>query len=329
MSTKTNFLALSKPAAGDEDWTAEINANWDAISALSAPTNCFFVSPAFTESALGNSSAADRRHFPKIQEALDEIEVVGSNEQTTVFVYPGDYYESLSLASSVAIVSYFGINRMYGAGSVRIRGNNSASPVIRVQPPSGTAKRYSFFGIGFENQYNASDAVQHDCYLLSAERQVTIGSYPSTIDFRDCTVRAQTWGAHNAWTSMFDLDGYYLIRVKNCRFGALNYAGGYNDGGIGCFFRMRGWSYAAPVKACSAQIEDSIFYNASTISAYTRRIFDLNEETNGWFYRCASNDQRAFCYSAAGLGENLISGIESDGAAATYRNDFSLSIGGF
>lgn len=320
MGTPTNYLGLVKPTFQANPWNVDLNANLDRLSALAAPSNARFVSPAYTPLALGNGSAADRRHFPTIQEAINASNAAGESEYSTIYVWPGDYRERLTLTNSVALVSACPVGHAYAAGSVMIRGDNSANALLTVTPGNGNARRYSFIGLTFENKYDANDAVQHPAYLLATQRQTTFGTFASTIDFTMCPIRAQTWGAHNQWRSVFDVDGFYHLRFMDAPMQAFSYAGGYNDGGCLNIFRLRGIN--AEAKAATLQVERSRIVNTAATGLGQRRLMDIDDKVTGWMLDGFYNDARSVAYLAGSVGSPSVSGPNSDGQAAINRVTF-------
>jgi len=326
MSTLTNRLAMSMPAAGDTNWTNEINGALVTLDHLAAMENVYLVSPQFSAANLGNGSATDRRHFDTIQAALDKINAAGNSWHSKIIVGPGDYEETLDIQNNVEICGVGTSQYHYQPGRVRIRGDGSAAPTVGVTPASGSTIYVRFSNIAFDNSYDTDNASVQDVYLLQADPQVAAPANPTCIDFHACSLRMQTWGPHNKWTYGVRLEGQYKLRLYDTRAGGYNYGGGHSDGYIRCLFGVFG--HAATSATAELEFQRSCFHNSTS---YISSACIVNYGTgfgggfDGYWYACASSMTRIDSQEASGA---TITGIDSDGAAEDYQNSFSAAVVG-
>jgi len=237
--TYTSSLYLTKPESGaSTGWDTSLNNNFAYMDAALAPAGVYWVSPAFTAANLGNGSATDRRHFDTIQAAITAAEGDSYDDRNIIMVYPGRYGENLTITGSITLV---GVHQPHmgflgGMRSTVIRGQAAVqSPVITINQADEETISVHFVNIGFENYYNASNIGLIDkAYLLQFNSNAPnfATRYGGFIGFTNCSLRLQTWGAHNDWAAGIRISGYADLFMDNVEIASWYYAGGELDGGI-------------------------------------------------------------------------------------------------
>lgn len=237
-TTYTNHLSMAKPADGSEAWGNELRQNSDVLDHLLNPEYMIYVGKNFTTANLANGAATDRRYFDTIQGAIDHVEAWDPTYGSlyTIVIYPGEYYENLTITRSVTIVSAINTqpwNALGGGSGVKIKGQTTVQdPIITIDPEDGVWVTVNLCGLYFEQAYNQAAGYIDDAYLLKMVRPLTYGGYPNRLYMKDCSLRGQTWGAGNEWRAGLWADGWNEIWLDDCRFSGMPYAGGSNNGGI-------------------------------------------------------------------------------------------------
>jgi hypothetical protein len=220
-TTYDSYLNLAKPAAGDVTWTTEINENWDTIGLAVCPDATYFVSSTFTAGGLFPDGApTSQRHFPTIQDAIDQGETDGwADDGFVVIVGAGDYDEKLTISQTCSIVGHPGTGFFdYPAGGVRIRGDGTAASVVEINFWDANVQRVGFYGLSFENGYATSNAVEITAapYLMMVNTKggaESWGAAQNSVSFKDCALIMQTHGVDNSWEAGVKASGYWDIRL--------------------------------------------------------------------------------------------------------------------
>lgn len=233
--TYTDILRLVQPAAGDTSWSDNYYAMQATLETVVAPTNCYFVSPAFTAAALGNGSATDRRHFDTIQAAVTAAEngdsTWGNNQDVNVvMVYPGVYEENIEITGNVAIVGV--VPNRYRAESrfcAKLRGTaDTQSPIITITPRDGVVCRVYLSNLNFDQQYAAAttEGVEIDnAMLIDIVAPSSYDSIPSTLVLDRCDFYAEPRGTNNLWAAGVRARGWAKVGVYDSQFRVGDYGG--------------------------------------------------------------------------------------------------------
>lgn len=252
-------LALGLPTDGDTSWGNITRQNFEVLGELASPDTCLFVSPHFTDAYLHNGSATAPRHFSTIQAALNAVTTTG-NSMTTIFVYPGQYSENLTITKSVNIVGL--VPPLYRAasgngfgGCAAITGTNGTqSPTITITPPESNYIQVILNDLVLWNQYNAAAGQIANAYLLKLNAQTLYGALPNYVGIQGCDIRAQTWGAGNDWQHGMLISGWGSLTLRRTHMWAGSYAGGSNNGGMNSLITLNGNN--ANGKACTGRVID-------------------------------------------------------------------------
>lgn len=237
-TTYTNHLSMAKPADGSEAWGNELRQNSDVLDHLLNPEYMIYVGKNFTTANLANGAATDRRYFDTIQDAIDQVEGYTPTYGSlyTIMVYPGEYYENLTITRSLTIVAANQImpsSALGGGTGVKIRGQTAVQdPMITIDPVDGVFVVVTISGIYFEQAYNQAATYIDDAYFLRVDRPATYGGYANRVYLKDCSVRGQTWGAGNEWKAGIYAEGWVDVYLSDCMMSGMGYAGGSNNGGI-------------------------------------------------------------------------------------------------
>ncbi len=244
---------MAKTDAGaTAGWHPDIHNALDTLDRLSAATYAFFVSPDFSEANLGNSAAADRRHFNTIQAAVNAAQRTDSYlNRNIIFVYPGQYSENITINGSVNIV---GLMRplheiLAGGYGAKIAGQTAAqSPIITVQPTDGAVCRVWLSNLTFENAYNLDSGGHIDAaYAIDFQAPTTYGSFQNGLGISGCQFRMQTWGDNNTWEHGIKMRGWNRFTMRDSDISAFTYSGGLYNGGIKRVIDSRGGGTSASI----------------------------------------------------------------------------------
>jgi len=313
------------PDDGNQAWGAAVRQNFTAIAALSAPTWAYFVSPWFTDGNIHNAGASGQRHFSTIQAAIDAIPANYDNgSYYTIYVYPGQYRENVTINKSVAIVGITGpqYRGMAGAaGAVLIGSQTVLAPVISINPPESQWLCVHFGRLSMFNDYRGTEAQIAGPYLVNIAPQSLYGANPVHLSFQDCDIRAQTWGLNNDWESGIAASGWNYVYFRRVAMSAMRYGGGLNNGGVHSLFKLDG--SVANGKSSGITFQDcaltSDYAGTRPISAIGR----LNNNATAIFYRSAvrkSPSAGSVVLVQGAAGTNANTGIGTDltvGTAAT------------
>ena len=311
MSTYDDVLHLAKPAQGDTSWATEINQNWDALGEVTAPSYTYFVSPNFTSANLDNGSATDRRHFDTIQGAINEIETNSENTQYTILVYPGAYFENITITKSISIIGVKGASG-WGYGTKIAGSTASAASVVTFSPEEDSYCYLRLANIDIYNQYNADNSSEIlTGYAISTTAQTSAGAYTNRIELYNCNLRCTTWGDHNRWRSAIEsIDGIFTFYIDGCQINTSGYGGGETDGWIRYVFNIEGDTAESSLSAIycrNSSIEQTRYTTAPTGSEGVCNLTDC--ATSSRFLRCQ-------VYSTCGdyTPNQNVSGLETSSA---------------
>jgi len=321
------ILALGLPADGDESWGTAVRQNFSALAAALAPTNGYLVSPQFTDANLHHAAATTPNMFSTIQAALDAVTETGSYGLATIYIYPGHYAENLYITSSAALIGVSPV-QYRGMGPARgalISGVASLqSPTVTIYPPESDNLSVMFANLSIQNQYNATAGAIAKAQILRVAGQTLYGSLPNYVAFRDCNIRAQTWGLNNDWLAGIMATGWVDLSVYGGCYAGMNYAGGAINGGINSLFNMTGNN--AGGKSCSVTVNRCALGNDYSGATATPGLFKLDNRAN-------ANVSQSPLYKSTGAyavlgatGTNTITGTGTDlvngtpATMATYGN---------
>lgn len=311
--TYTDALRMVKPADSDTSWGADYRAALDTIDLLHQPTYMYFVSPAFTAAALGNTSATDRRHFDTIQGAIDAAEGSSYSHKKVIGVYPGVYYENIVISGSIGIFAFYPAAYSFvGSGiGVSIAGTTTEqSPVITITQQDDESMSVGFYNICFYNAYNQLNVGLIDkAYLLQFTAASSMTTYGPWVGFKNCDLRCQTWGDHNDWATAIRLSGYSTLTMEGTKYGAWNHAGGELDGGIARVAEITNSDSTPDSRKAMARILDCVFSNTYA-GAGTKGYFYGD---NGFYGRCFNSSfyNGAGLFTDGGTGVNTFYGLEA------------------
>lgn len=285
MATPTGILGMGKTTPGDNaGWENNLNPALDTLDVISAGANVYHVDKAFTAAALGNGSAADRRHFDTIQGAINAAQGAGYTRKAVIEIAPDDYYERLLINNSITLLGKVPVN-YYGMGGARgaeIHGDGSQNPVITIVPPAGGNIAVNLEQLNLENCYAGQAAYINKPYLVDFRSDNAIGQV-NYFGMLDCAVRGQTWGQDNDWECMIALAGYLRSTFEGRNiWSAGYYAGGHLNGGIRKFLKLRGVYTGVPAndKTSWAQIHGARLFQ-TYLGAGAATIFDCDSGSGG------------------------------------------------
>lgn len=325
-SSYTGFLRLEKPDDDDITWGDAHRDALDAIDYALHGAAIYHVDPQNTTGNLypgvGSPDSA-RRDFAQIQDAIDAAEAVGYANGYVIEVAPGDYLENLTITASVAIIGKGGSGpTYYGPAATEISGlHTAASPLITIAPADGEYVHVVLRNISLENSYDQANAVEiTDPYLIDGQDQTSYSATRSKVVLDRCSVRMQTWGEDNVWTSALRLIGNYHLVLERCRVSALNYGGGNNNGMIRRMVHIEGNNTANVT--CIAHCMSTIFSQSSYDDGGELVVWYFDNKTQLTAYDCAINLASGDSYTKGGTGTNTSYGVEAD--ASTYKNAYAL-----
>jgi len=320
------FFYLAKPSDGDNDHGDELRRNFEVLAAAQCPDNSFFVSAGFATGDLHHASATTPRHFSTIQGAIDEIATLGASSaytNYTIFLWPGDYSENLTISESVTIQG-MGFQNNLGQGGARgprIRGTaGSASSTITITPQAGASLSVNLNNVGLDNLYSASNStVITNPYLIDLQDTGT-SSTITWLGMGGCDCRMQTLGSNNLWTYGIKTRGHVYTSIRNSVLYAGDWANGTSDGGIQYLFDIAG-RYAGSEYGRLFMDSSSVYhlYNGYAREGFGRTFF-LDYNTTGRVTRtCLAQGAEVMSYYQGSNGSNGLPGVTT-GNLATYGN---------
>lgn len=327
---REQYLALGLPTDGETAWGDAVRQNYEVLAQAQAPDHLYFVSPRFTDANLHNAGATTRRHFPTIQEAINAAPAVAEYyEKATVVLYPGNYYENLTINKTICIRSLFPTmwRGLSGAIGAQISGTyGTQAPVITVNPPNGSRMAVTFMGVGIENAYNQNISNISNAQILRVNRQTAYGTAEVMVGFQDCDIRAQTWGLNNAWAYGMWIDGWAVLMMRRCAYAGLAHAGGMNNGGIAHLLYATG-DNANNKQARFFVIDTAIShsYGGANFTGNSPSIAFVNDKAAGLFGKCSVAKAPTGVYKVVGTtGSNSVVGL--DGDSVSYGNILGVDL---
>lgn len=330
------ILGIALPPDLGESWGNEMRQSLSVLAAVSAPDNCYFVSPAFSDANLHNAAATSRRHFSTIQAAHDAIPTgSGVGHRPTIYLWPHEYAENLTITKTCALVARgarFGQGLGAGRG-VSLIGANAQSPLVTINPPNGEALSFVCDGLHLENRYSGTAGAIGNGQVLRVTGQATFGANANYIALQDCDIRAQTWGPNNDWLAGLYVSGWNILNLRRMSMRGINYAGGAFNGGVAHMVMVIG-DHANGKSATLRVVNCPIGQTYTGAMTTTNALFYLDGgasavvSSSPGLYR-----QRAYAHMGTN-GTNTISGIGTDlinGTPATaqaYCNVLGLDITG-
>ena len=324
--TYTSGFGLRKSENGDTSWGADERTNFDALDLAHRPTSVYFVSPAWTTAALGCAEATDRRHFDTLQGAIDAFETDEGDaaDYGAIMVYPAQYAENLTIAKRVG---FYSMNPVIGAvasggSKPAIVGDGSAAPVITFDADAGLSARATFHGFSLRNSYNGNTGTELSwAYLLNTVDQgaANYGAYSNRIKFQHCDFRFTSVSDNDAWTSAFNVNAFYELKIHDCQINPMGGAANY----ILSPFLVRGNQTTAEDADLILERTRFMWWGVPTESG--DYLIDMDDGSNCQVYDCAFNQDRADNYNLGSTGTNTIYGMASDADALAWKNTFGIS----
>lgn len=331
MSTYDDKTGLAKPQGGvDDDWAAEINANWDAIGDLQAPSTVYHVSPAFAAGSIPTlASATDRRHYDTIQGALNAAKAASlGTSGGLILVYPGTYNEKLVIDDhSIAVVGVGAGHGFYQGAPVQVRGSGGAEPVVQISAPNAAIQRVTLVNLAIDNAYATSNGTEiNDAYAIRASDiggGESYGASQNGLSIINCAIRCQTWGLNNKWHYGIRTVGWWDTHLLNVQMQGLGYAGGANNGYIRKLLSVEGNVTLAKTNFLRAM--GCIF--DTTGSGATLYTVEYGNNAGITLHRCSANQVSASAKTTVGAGTNSHRGFaDSAETDATHYNRFGVSV---
>lgn len=324
------FLRLALPDIGNQAWGTAVNQNFSSIAAIMCPQEMYYVSPHFTDANIHTAGATTPRYFSTIQAAIDAAPAsTGYFVRTVIVVYPGVYYENLSITKSVCIRAKFPAfyRALGGAGGTQLAGTTSVqAPTITITPPNGVTMAVSFMGLHIDNEYNAAATTITNAQILKVNKQTVYGGSEVVVGFQDCDIRAQTWGAGNDWAYGLWLAGFNQLVMRRCSVSGSNYAGGTGVGGIAHLFYLTGDNAngkAASLRVVRSDIAQS--YTGARFSGNLQSTVFVNDKANAVFGRCSVQNTAPGIYTTIGTtGTNSVAGLAGD--STSYGNTLGVDL---
>jgi hypothetical protein len=320
---------LALPDDGNQAWGGAIRQNFETLEKLAAASNCYYVSPAFTDAEIHTAGATDPRFFQTIQAAHDAIPATyGHNNLATIFVEPGQYTENLTITKCVRLVAHGATNYRGYVGGVIIAGTSAALvPTVTVTAPSGQFICVGFDGFGFQNVYSGAATTISQAQLLKVTKQTVYGASPVTLTLQNCDLRAQTWGVNNDWAYGIHVDGYADFFMRRCAMVALNFNnGGVGDSGIANVICVTGDN--ANSKPATALIDQCAFsqaYAGDGAGTGNRSVFYVNNRAAVVVARTSVLKAAIGGFTAIGItGTNSVTGLAAD--TGTYGNLLNIDL---
>jgi len=279
------ILNLGLPSDGDTSHGSALRQNFSVLAASQAPTNCYFVSPGFTDANLHSAGATAPRFFSTLQAAHDAVTTgTGWDKRAVVLVYPGQYQENLNITKSVTFVSVVPswYRALGGLRAAELLGSATVqSPLINVLPANSTELSVGFVGFMLENKYAVTTSGNISGALIARMFPQTIyGAMRNTLAFVGCDVRAQCYGNANDWQAGIWVEGWSSLAMRDCAMSGGTYGAGANNAGVQNLIYLRGNNTDG--KSCTAQVIGSRIAHAYRgVVAATPSVFNCDDYVLG------------------------------------------------
>ena len=263
--TTSTVLGLQKPSDGDTTWGDEVRAIYETVDKINGPTNCWFVSPAFTDTVIANTPS-DRRHYDTIQEAIDTAEAVGTNSQHTIILYPSIYAENITVTKRIGICGVSGhrgvaYNGHLGGQLPQIMGATGSSTVT-FTPEESNVCGLSLANLSLDNSHTTLAGAQTWPLLVKVDPQTLYGGQPSR--FNMSNVHYTDGAVTDQFNEGFKVEGWVNVSVVDCQFRFPHSEVSDPDYRITYPFYLKGDNAS---KAVFIQIKRSDFYHEGTNGA--------------------------------------------------------------
>jgi hypothetical protein len=331
--TYTSALNMTKPESGSTSgWGDSLNANFGVLDTLSTPENVYFVSPAFTSSALGNGSASDRRHFDTVQGAITAAQGTSFDHRAVIYLWPGQYEENLVITGSVTLAAvhrnHWGFHG--GARSVCIKGVDTVqSPTVTINQQDDESIAVNFVEMCLENDYNqANSGLIDKAQILEFNSNAPNfhSIHGGMVSFTDCAVRAQTWGDNNDWQAAIRMGGFSTISMMGCQYGSWAHAGGENNGGIARVIDIQNDSGTPYSQSSQVYIKDCDFRQTYAGASASPCLVYADNGVIGGVYDSSIFQEGAVPFVDGGTGTNNVKGLEAgDFNAFPYCNSLGIN----